>query len=318
MPKDALAFDRSASVRSYDSDGHLHVESANISKATVNPYFGKEIPGGGKDLEPEKVYKLLRDPKELLKAAPTFAGKPILIQHTPISADDHPHDQVIGSVGTDVKFDSLFLTAPLTIWDGDAIALIESGKQRALSCGYRYSVDWSPGSFNGESYDGVMRNIEANHLALVVEGRAGTDVIIGDENTMFTSMLFDRIEAALLAFDAEFKESDHQRSTSGQFSSTGKATLSTGHVVRKSPLRREEGNNSYTVKHPDTTEFHYIEHDPSGKVVSHSIDTPGSEMTVKGLKESDKKKTLDPTASQKKYKKMHEEIHNTEKNSKGV
>ena len=38
-----LAFDR-ASVRTIDVDGRLHVAMSNISKATVNPYYGREIP----------------------------------------------------------------------------------------------------------------------------------------------------------------------------------------------------------------------------------------------------------------------------------
>ncbi|ULJ60783.1 DUF2213 domain-containing protein [Wielerella bovis] len=32
------------SARSYDKDGRLYVAQSNISKATVNPYYGKEIP----------------------------------------------------------------------------------------------------------------------------------------------------------------------------------------------------------------------------------------------------------------------------------
>jgi len=67
-----LAFDR-ASVRTYDRDGRLHVEISNISKAAVNPYTGREIPDyKALGLDPDKVYKLLRDPDELAKAAPTF------------------------------------------------------------------------------------------------------------------------------------------------------------------------------------------------------------------------------------------------------
>ena len=180
-PKDFVVFDRSGSVRSYDSDGHLHVEIANISKATVNSYFAREIPGAvERGMDPDKTYMLFRDPAELLKAASTFAGKPILIQHTAISADDHPHEKVIGAIGTDVQFSAPYLTAPLTIWDGEAIKLIESGEQRALSCGYRFSVDWTPGVFDNMPYVGRMINIGANHLALVEEGRAGPSVVIGD------------------------------------------------------------------------------------------------------------------------------------------
>jgi hypothetical protein len=32
----------------------------------------------------------------------------------------------------------------------------------------------------GRSYDGVMRNIIGNHLAIVPEGRAGSDVVVAD------------------------------------------------------------------------------------------------------------------------------------------
>ena len=70
-----LAFDRSA--RWKDQDGNLHVRVSNISKATVNPYRGNEIPGWEElGLDPKKIYQLLRDPDELKKAASTFCGLP--------------------------------------------------------------------------------------------------------------------------------------------------------------------------------------------------------------------------------------------------
>jgi hypothetical protein len=36
------------------------------------------------------------------------------------------------------------------------------------------------GTFEGEPYHGVMRDIIGNHLALVRDGRAGKDVVVGD------------------------------------------------------------------------------------------------------------------------------------------
>ena len=39
------------------------------------------------------------------------------------------------------------------------IAGIESEEQRELSCGYRYTADMSPGTYRGQRYDGVMRQI---------------------------------------------------------------------------------------------------------------------------------------------------------------
>ena len=179
MPQDRIALDR-ASVRTKDQDGHLHVELANISKAAVNPYYGREIPGGeALGLRPDQLYQLLRDPAELEKAVATFNGKPLLIVHKPQTASDHDHELVAGSVSNCV-WQPPYLKAQLDIWDGDAIAMIESGEQRQLSSGYRYEADMTPGTYEGVEYHGVMRRIFGNHVAIVAEGRAGPDVFVGD------------------------------------------------------------------------------------------------------------------------------------------
>ncbi len=178
---DGFALDR-ASVRSKDADGHLRVEITPISKANVCPYFGKEIPGWQSlGLEPERVYNLYRDPEELAKGAETFAGKPVLIIHKGVKADQHPREIVVGAIGDGVVFDPPYLKAPLTIWDGEAISLIESGEQRELSSSYRYVPVMSPGvGPDGQNFDGRMTEIRANHVALVEKGRAGGDVLVQD------------------------------------------------------------------------------------------------------------------------------------------
>ena len=174
-----FAFD--ATVRRYDQDGRLHVSVANLSKAAVNGYLGSEIPDGDRmGLEPGREYKLLRHPDELSKAAATFRNVPLLSQHVPVSADEHRPELVVGCVGSDARFEAPFLKASLVIWDGGAIAGIESEEQRELSCGYRYRPDMTPGTYQGQRYDGVMRSIVANHVALVEEGRVGPEAVVGD------------------------------------------------------------------------------------------------------------------------------------------
>lgn len=177
---DSIALDK-ASVRHFDQDGHLHVEMTPISKAVVNPYYGREIPGWETlRLDPDKTYRLYRDPDELKQAAPSFAGKPLLAEHTPVSADDHPREVTVGSIGDEVEYRHPYLMAPLTVWDGDAIRAIENGDRKELSCGYQYEPDMTPGEVDGQHYDGIMRNIRGNHVALVSEGRAGPDVLVQD------------------------------------------------------------------------------------------------------------------------------------------
>lgn len=207
-----MAQDRS--MRSYDEDGRMHVETSNISKATVNPYYGSEIPNHQQlGLEPKKVYYLLRDPEELEKAVQTFNNLPLLSKHIPVSADEPQKDVIVGTTGSDAKFEDGYLKCSLAVWDSEAIAGIESGEQMELSSAYRYTADMTAGEFNGMHYDGVMRDIVGNHVALVDVGRAGRDVVVSDADPFHERNVMKlkagakaRIQAAvqpLLAQDAE-------------------------------------------------------------------------------------------------------------------
>lgn len=174
-----IAFDR-ASSRNFDQDGHLHVISTNISKATVNPYLGREIPDyEALGLDAGQIYQLFRDPDELAKAVESFNGKPLLFDHKPVHADDHDHAMTVGSV-TNARYVPPYLKADLSIWSGPAIRAIEDGSQKELSSAYRYVADMTPGTFQGARFDGRMTNIACNHVALVAKGRAGSDVVVGD------------------------------------------------------------------------------------------------------------------------------------------
>lgn len=201
MPTMKLAFDRSA--RRIDADGRMHVDRSHISKATVNPYYGREIPGfEALGLVPDRVYRLLRDPVELERAAPTFARLPILSEHVPVTVDAPRPDLVVGAIGSDVTFAAPYLDADLCIWEGTAIAGIETDKVRELSCAYRYVPVMEPGEFEGQPYDGRMTEIQGNHLALVEVGRAGSDVVVADRNPFNfkeTAMKMSKLGKALFA-----------------------------------------------------------------------------------------------------------------------
>ena len=123
-----------ATARRIDENGYLHVSGNRISKATVNPYYGRELPGWEElGLDPQKIYQGFRDPAELEKAAPTFAGIPLQALHHPDSADIPQTEHRVGSVGTDVKFEAPYLVASLTVWNADAIEAIENGTLK-LTC----------------------------------------------------------------------------------------------------------------------------------------------------------------------------------------
>lgn len=176
-----LAMDRAPENRTSDKFGRLHVRVSNICKAAVNPYRGAEIPKHKEmGLDPEKVYMLLRAPEEIAKAAETANNIQVLQGHTPVTAAAPSKEKCVGSTGTDAKWDAPFLTNSLVIWDDEAIAGIESEEEHELSPAYAYEAEMTPGTFEGLHYDGIMRNIVFNHVALVAQGRQGPEVVVGD------------------------------------------------------------------------------------------------------------------------------------------
>jgi len=120
----------------------------------------------------------LRPPDEVMKAVSlaTMRGVPV--------TDGHPRDFVTadnartlgrGHVGEDVREDRGMVAATLTVEDGDLIRKIEGGL-REISSGYTAMCDETAGTFNGERYDAIQRDIRYNHVAFVDKGRAGPAV----------------------------------------------------------------------------------------------------------------------------------------------
>lgn len=202
-----IALDKS--LRKFDENGYLHIESNHITKATVNPYYGYEIPGYEKlNLDPQKIYQGLRDPKELEASLPTWSGIPLHLEHHIDSAEDPQKDTRVGTVGTEIKWNYPYIDAPLVVWDQEAINAIENGSFKELSCAYRYEPDFTTGEFEGVKYDFIMRNIRGNHVALVEEGRAGHEVVVSDSalNSKGTNMADEEKKDEGQAIEPSLKE----------------------------------------------------------------------------------------------------------------
>lgn len=167
------AFDKQ-SARSFDAEGRMRVRNCVISVAEINPYYGREIPGFAKlGLDPNAVYDMYRDPGELERAADSFNGMSLMIRHVAQTAQEPRKEYGAGSV-INPRFEKGTgqLRGDLFVYDARAIEYVESGELADLSSSYRYTPDMTPGEVNGRKYHGVMRNIEANHVALVATGRA--------------------------------------------------------------------------------------------------------------------------------------------------
>lgn len=182
-----LAYDKHSlnSVRHYDENGFLHVDLCNITKEQVAPYYGREIPGWQDlGLIPDKIYYGYRPFEEIKKAAETFNNLPLLSEHVEDGADKKNQHLRVGSLGTNAEAQEPYLTNSLAVYDEKAIKDIESGEKKELSSAYRYDPIFKSGTFDGQRYDFRMENIRGNHVALVKEGRAGSDVVVADSNSI--------------------------------------------------------------------------------------------------------------------------------------
>lgn len=169
-------------AREIDGNGWMQVRGNPITKVGVFPYLGSEIKGAK---DPNKVYRVLRPAEELQKqeTMDSFKLLPFIDDHTPIGpVYGIPAEQkgIQGMIGEQVYFDPPYMRGNLKILSNAAMAQIGAGKIE-LSPGYDCDYDWTPGVFDGETYDAIQRNIRANHLALVDEGRTGPDLAVQDQ-----------------------------------------------------------------------------------------------------------------------------------------
>ena len=207
MNKNTVAFDK-ASARHYDANGHLIVDSTVITKAAVNPYYGKEIPNyESLGLDPEKIYNMLRDPVELEKGMHTLGEKQLLIKHIFVSADEPQKESIAGTIGSNLEMAGNDVKGSLTVWDKEAINLIESGKLAELSASYFYDPVMKSGTFNGQAYDGIMTNIRGNHVALVERGRIGRDALVADALPKLMELNMKLKKGAVAKINAKLKDS---------------------------------------------------------------------------------------------------------------
>jgi len=108
----------------------------------------------------------------------SFGMKAVTMGHPPVLLDSgNTKVHQIGHAGSQIRFTDGFVEVALLVTDRDAIERIKRGDAQEVSAGYRVDFDPTPGvTPQGESYEGVQRNIRVNHIAIVPKGRAGRDV----------------------------------------------------------------------------------------------------------------------------------------------
>lgn len=162
---DRITLDR---ARALMLDNGMMRVPAKISRVGVQEYRR----GDG------SIERAYRPPNEVgaQQSVATFDARPVVVDHPRENGSvvDAKNVKRLGvGVVLNPVFRDGFIEADLLIQDADAVDAVKSGKVE-LSAGYFMDRDETPGvSPEGQSYDFVQRNIRANHVAIVDEGRAG-------------------------------------------------------------------------------------------------------------------------------------------------
>jgi hypothetical protein len=129
------------------------------------------------------ISRQLRDTDQVMnpESLDTLKNIPITDGHPKelVTADNIEELQkkgiIVGFTGSNVRRDGHAVSVDMTITNKDIIDKIDSGEQRALSCGYKATTDFSQSglAFGNNRYDAQQKDISYNHVAIVKQGRAG-------------------------------------------------------------------------------------------------------------------------------------------------
>lgn len=149
--------------------------TAKITKGGVLQYYGHEI--GLTDSRANKLVDVNRTIEELSKpdTLKSIDGMPITITHPDkksVDASDWKN-KTVGHV-QNPRAEGNYIVCDAYIQDASAIELLKNKDIRELSVGYE-SADIQ--EENGKFYH---KNIKVNHVAIVAEGRAGSDCRLND------------------------------------------------------------------------------------------------------------------------------------------
>ncbi len=124
------------------------------------------------------IFREYRPEEEVFKADAlnSLLGVPVTLGH-PNHMNSETPATIVGTVLSPGRQDGTNMVADIVIHRPKML-----GKARDISLGYKIDIDPTPGTFNGQAYDAVQRNLRMNHAAIVPSGRAGNSRLRLDDD----------------------------------------------------------------------------------------------------------------------------------------
>lgn len=166
------------------NDAGMMIVPCSFARTGIQMYSASQL--GITDVDENTPISVYRDEASVFekdsiasfRSAPLTLGHPMLDGNpVGVTADNSKEFQVGFLEGLPIRDEDL-LTGTLVISDKKAIEAIEDGKSQ-LSAGYTCDLEFVDVGDDSKIY---QRNIRANHIAIVDEGRAGNSCCIADSS----------------------------------------------------------------------------------------------------------------------------------------
>lgn len=155
---------------------------ATLARSGVQEYLGSELSSDPYEFEQDKRYSLWRDPADILDidSIKSYSNCIVTMDHPPTLVDSKNSSSYVkgwvkkawGVQSSDKDIPAV-VRAELLICSGDLIDQIRGGLLE-ISVGYLSVDDYNVKMVdNNIRVDGVMKEIRANHVAILAEGRCG-------------------------------------------------------------------------------------------------------------------------------------------------
>ena len=171
--------------------------TAKITKGAVLQYYGHEI--GLTGSRANKLVDVNRTIEELSKpdTLKSIDGMPITITHPDKKSVDAKDwkNKTVGHV-QNPHVEGNYIVCDAYIQDASAIELLKKKDIRELSVGYE------PADIQEENGKFYHKNIKVNHVAIVAEGRAGSDCRLNDSKPKIGANLMPKKNKLLALIDS--------------------------------------------------------------------------------------------------------------------
>ena len=316
--------DSGESARKFDINDWFEVEANPLSKVGVFQYSGKFI---SKELDPNQMFAVYRPEEELadpeciksFKLLPWVNDHPRKLLGNPdkgaIAAEEKG---ISGVIGEQVFFDKLdlMLKGNIKIFSKSMSDAIDAGKEE-LSVGYQCKYEYAPGTFAGEPYQYVQRQIRGNHLATVDDGRMGPDVAVLDElqftidgKEFKTMKKIPKIRAAMNNLITYVQDADEKAEKSGTSEEKSEIAQLQELLKKVAPLIKQLAETHSVMTGPETEEGQEPkagsadpldkvakdaeeEKEKEGKVAKDAKDAKDAEEAAKAAKDAEEAKKDD-------------------------